>query len=191
MAGGESRVAWGRTDRPGLETLQLVRSDAGTAADGRVLVVLDGAAVSAHYRVEHDAAWRFRQARIELDGSDVTRSIEIRRDPSGQWTVDGSRRPDLDGCEDFDLAATPYTNTSALASRPLSLGESRRLRVAWMQVPSLDVRAVDQEYTRLGASGADGRIARYRYRNIDSGFTGELTVDADGLVIDYGPWVRR
>lgn len=67
-------------------------------------------------------------------------------------------------------------------------GESRRLCVAWVRFPDLHVEAVEQEYTRLDA----GTIpSRYRYRNLKSGFTGELTVDGDGLVIDYGPWRRQ
>jgi hypothetical protein len=190
-ASGESRAAWSRTDRPGLETLRLVRSTAGIRADGIVLTVADGASMSICYRVEHDAVWHFRQARVEAEAKGVTRVVELRRDQSGQWSVDGARRADLDGCEDFDLAATPYTNTPPLAFRPLPPGGSRRLRVAWMQVPGLEVRAVDQEYTRLAADLSDGRVARYRYRNLDSGFTGELSVGADGIVIDYGPWARK
>lgn len=187
----ETHAAWSRTDRPGLETLRLVRSTGGTRAEGFVLAVVDGVSMSIRYRVEHDAAWRFRQATIESEANGLTRVVELRRDPGGQWSVDGTRREDLDGCEDFDLAVTPYTNTPPLASRPLSSGEGRKLRVAWMQVPGLDLRAVDQEYTRLDAGGPGSRFARYRYRNLDSGFTGELSVDADGIVIDYGPWVRR
>jgi hypothetical protein len=187
----ESRVAWAWTDRPGLETLRLVRTATGTTAEGSVLVVLDGTPISARYSVEHDAAWRFRQASIETDRAGSRRTVDIRRDRGGQWTVDGVPRPDLDGCDDLDLAVTPYTNTPALASQPLAEGQSRRLRVAWLQVPGLDIRVVDQEYTRLGSIGPDAKVARYRYHNPDSGFVGELTLGADGLVVDYGPWVRR
>lgn len=190
-AKSESRVAWVWTDRPGLETLRLVRNAAGTTAEGTVLVILDGAPISARYTVEHDAAWRFRQARIETDRSGITRAVDIRRDEGGRWTIDGVPRPDLDGCDDLDLTVTPYTNTPALASQPLTPGTSRRLRVAWVLVPGLDVRAVEQEYTRLNSNGPDVRIARYRYHNLDSGFTGELTLGADGLVAEYGPWARR
>jgi len=184
----ESRVAWGWTDRPGLETLRLVRKAAGTTAEGSVLVVLDGTPISARYTVEHDAAWRFREARIETDRAGSTRKVDVRRGERGQWTVDGLPRPDLDGCDDLDLTVTPYTNTPPLASQPLRPGASRRLRVAWVQVPGLDIRSVDHEYTRLDSR--DG-LARYRYRNLDSGFTSELTLGADRLVVEYGPWARR
>jgi hypothetical protein len=187
----ESRVAWAWTDRPGLETLRLVRDATGTTAEGSVLVVLDGAPVSTRYTVEHDAAWRFRQARIETNRAGSTRTVDIRRGPRGEWTVDGAPRQDLDGCEDLDLMVTPYTNTPTLASQPLAVGNSRRLRVAWVQVPGLDIRAVDQEYTHLGWIGPDARVARYRYHNLDSGFVGELTLGSDGLVVEHGPWARR
>jgi hypothetical protein len=63
--------------------------------------------------------------------------------------------------------------------------------VAWVLFPSLVVRAVSQEYERLEPerSGA-GLRPRYRYRNLDTGFVGELTVDEAGLVLEYGPWRR-
>jgi hypothetical protein len=186
----ESRVSWDWTDRSGFETLRLVRNPAGTTAEGNVVVVLEGMPVSVEYRVEHDASWRFREARIETGRPGYARTVHIHRNQSGRWTIDGALRSDLEGCEDLDLAATPYTNTPALASRPLAPGESRRLRVAWVQVPALEIRSVEQEYTRLDSGGSSG-TARYRYRNLESGFTAELSVDAHGLVINYGPWVRR
>jgi len=187
----ERRVAWARNDQPSLETMRLVRGGEGNRAEGAILGVADGVSISTRYSIEHDAAWRFRQARIETEVNGVTRAVSLRRDENGQWSIDGTRRADLDGCEDFDLATTPYTNTPPLQSHALAPGQSRKLRVAWVQVPGLDVRAVEQEYSRLIANGSDGSVARYCYRNLDGGFTAELSVDADGLVIDYGPWVRR
>jgi hypothetical protein len=85
---------------------------------------------------------------------------------------------------------TPFTNTPPLRACPLAPGEARSLRVAWVRWPELEVVPVEQEYRRVGASGPEtpGAPERYRYRNLDSGFEGELTVDDDLLVIDYGPW---
>lgn len=186
----ERRVSWSWTDRPGLESLRLSRDADGVTAEGRVLVVLDGVPVTAGYRIEHDVRWRFLAARIEGGPPDGARALEIRRDEPGRWFVDGAPRPDLDGCEDLDFMATPYTNTPPLAAHRLALGERRRLRVAWVRLPDLHVRAVEQEYVRLETGDADEEARRYRYHNLESGFTGELTVDADGLVLEYGPWLR-
>jgi len=186
-ARSERHVRWEWTDRPGLEALSLESSAAGTVAESRVLVLLDGAPVRAHYRIEHDAAWRFHAAQIEGGPLGAPCQVDIRRSAEGQWTVNGGPRHDLEGCEDVDLMATPYTNTPPLAAHPLAPDECRALRVAWVRFPDLEVRAVTQEYTRLDTPGA----RRYRYRNLESGFVGELTVDDGGLVVDYGPWVRR
>jgi hypothetical protein len=181
-------LRWEWTDRPGLEALSLEANARGTVAEGRALVLLDGVPVRVRYRVEHDAAWRFQAALIEASGLDAPRQVDIRRSAQGRWTVDGVPRPDLEGCEDVDLMATPYTNTPPLLAHPLAPGEARALRVAWVRFPDLGVRAVPQEYTRL-ETGAGAQ--RYRYRNLESGFTAELTLDDNGLVVDYGPWVRR
>ena len=181
-------IRWEWIDRPGMETVSIERLASGTVARGSVLVVLDAVALRASYRIVHDVTWRFLEAHVEAGPLESPRTLQIRRSSSGRWEVDGAPRPDLDGCEDVDLMITPYTNTPPLAARALAPGESRRLCVAWVRFPDLHVEAVEQEYTRLDA----GTIpSRYRYRNLKSGFTGELTVDGDGLVIDYGSWRRQ
>lgn len=176
------------TDRPGLETASVYRSDAGVVARGRVLVVLERAPLRVGYTIEHDVRWRFREAIIESGPLDAPRELHIRRLPDGRFEVDGAARPDLDGCEDIDLMVTPYTNTPPIAAHSLARGESRRLRVAWVRFPELEIRAVEQEYTRLEPGASE---ERYRYRNLETGFTSELSLDSDGLVVDYGPWKRR
>lgn len=151
-------------------------------------MVLDGTPLRAGYTIEHDALWRFREAKVETGTVDAPRELHIRRLPDGRWEVDRAPRPDLDGCEDIDLMVSPYTNTPPIAAQSLAPGESRRLRVAWVRFPELEVEPVEQEYTRLDPGTSP---ERYRYRNLVSGFVGELSVDADGLVLDYGPWKRR
>jgi len=174
---GERLVAWEWTDRAGLEAARVASGADGVTADGRV--VLGGAPLAVRYRVRHDESWRFRDARVEAGG----RTVEIARDAAGAWRAGGAARPDLAGCEDVDLQASPYTNTPPIAAAALALGARRRSRVAWVLFPSLEIRAVEQEFV-----GPDAE--RYRYRNFDSGFVGELTVDADSLVVAYGPWAR-
>ena len=47
----------------------------------------------------------------------------------GRWTVDGAPRPDLDGCVDVDIAATPLTNTFPIRRLAhLAVGEPADVR---------------------------------------------------------------
>lgn len=190
---------WRWADRPGLESLEISLDGDEVVADGAVLVVLDSVPTEIRYRLAYDREWRFLRGTIRTravsGGAEGTeRTLEIAREAAAggdpEWRIDGEPRPDLAGCTDIDLMVTPFTNTPPLRAHPLAPGEARSLRVAWVRWPGLEVVPVEQEYRRLGgdAPETDDSPERYRYRNLDSGFEGELTVDDALLVIDYGPW---
>ena len=122
--------------------------------------------------------WRYE---IRLDGWVTTAatvgtlSLEHRADG---WIVDGAARPDLDAAIDVDIVLTPFTNTLPIRRRPLEIGEHADFVMAWVDVPSLEVSADPQRYTRLDAT-------HYRFESLDSDFTRDLEVDADGIVVSY------
>ena len=94
------------------------------------------------------------------------------------WRVDGVPRPDLAEAIDVDLVLTPFTNTLPIRRHPLEVGEHVDFVMAWVDVPSLEVTADPQRYTRLDAT-------HYRFDSLDSDFTRDLEVDADGIVVRY------
>ena len=184
----DREIVWEWLDRPGLEHLSLHVGGEGIVADGIVVVDLDRA-VRLRYRVLCDAAWRVRSASLSVEAGKTLRTVELLRDEAGAWRVDGAGRPDLDGCEEIDIQATPFTNTLPIRRLKLHPGLPHRLRVAYILVPSLTVEPGEQEYTRLDPSDPP---RRFRYRNPGNGFVAELDVDADGLVVGYGAiWRRR
>ena len=175
---------WTSWNGRGLEHLRLEVLADRVRADGWILGE-DGAGrpFRASYVVECDGAWRVRRARVEVL-EDPPRVLDLRADGLGRWTD-----LPLDGCIDVDIFPSPFTNT--LPIRRLADAEPGRpvaIDVAWVAAPELTVRLSRQEYTLL-ARGAEG--ARWRYRGLDSGFTTELDVDRDGLVLDYPGLARR
>ncbi|MEZ5648695.1 MAG: putative glycolipid-binding domain-containing protein, partial [Alphaproteobacteria bacterium] len=107
-------------------------------------------------------------------------------DGEGQWKdQNGILVSELDGCIDIDISATPFTNTLPIRRLNLKQGEAADLSVVYIAVPELAPRKVRQRYTCL----EPGKI--YRYEGLDSGFAAEITVDDDGLVIDYPGIFRR
>ncbi len=178
-------IAWEWADRPGLEHCTITATPMGVAADGLALFVLDGTTWRLRYRLACDGGWRFTEATLTLDDGGAPRSLTLAHAGDG-WLVDGRPRPDLAGCVDIDIRATPLTNTLPLRRLDLAEGVPQAATVAYVSIPDLAVSPVRQRYTRLAGTGS------YRYENLDNGFTADLTVDADGLVVDYpGPWRRR
>lgn len=138
----------------------------GTEANGTFIRVFRGAPIRVDYVVRCDAGWS-------------TRYVEVRC---------GRRRIALDalppGCDDVDIMAVTYTNTLPIRRLHLPVGESREIRAAFFTVPELEVRVARQRYTRLSEN-------EYRYEGLETGFTAVLTVDEDGIVVDYPQLSRR
>jgi uncharacterized protein len=115
--------------------------------------------------------------------------IELLADGEGRWNGRGGEPvPELDGCIDVDISATPFTNTLPIRRLGLESGESEELMITYVRVPELLVGPERQRYGCLETQ-TDGGL--YRFEALPSGFTAELPVDAEGLVIDYPGLFRR
>lgn len=180
-------VAWERTDQPrGLSVARCEPLDDGWLFHGSEILVGEEM-LSCTFSVLVGPDWVTRRAEVlSVSGAgEVRRVLEV---SEGRWTVDGAPRPDLEGCVDVDIAATPLTNTFPIRRlADLGVGTSVTSAVAWVDVPALDVTRVDQTYERL--ADRDG-LARWQYSDpIHGAFV--LTVDDEGLVLDYEGFATR
>lgn len=177
-------VRWRDVENGGLEHLHLRLDDDQVVAEALVIGGEEGAPYGLRYRVVCDRAWRVREMLVTLAGGD--REIRLRSEGDGRWfDRTGRLVPDLDGCIDIDIAATPFTNTLPIRRLDLQEGQSQDIRVVYVPVPALEISAVDQRYTCVD------RGQRYRYEGFPRGFAADLTVDADGLAIDYPGLFQR
>jgi uncharacterized protein len=180
-------VAWERTDqRRGLSLARREQLDDGWRFHGSEILVGDET-LSCTFGVVVGPDWVTRRAEVlsVSGGGEVRRVLEA---SEGRWTVDGHPRPDLEGCVDVDIAATPLTNTFPIRRlADLAVGESVTSAVAWVDVPTLAVARVDQTYERLPDRD---RLACWRYRDPAHGAF-VLTVDHEGLVVDYERFATR
>jgi len=191
VSDGLRNVYWRPWDDPGLEQLNLQLDADGARALGLILLMRDGAHFRCRYRLETDAAWRLRRltfAVADAEDTAVGRAV-VECDGAGHWRVNEQERPDLDGCVDVDIQITPFTNTLPIRRLSLAPGESAEIRVAYLPVPELAPRPAEQRYTCLAPRGAAG--GRFRYEGLFRGFTADLPVDGDGLVMDYPETFRR
>ena len=183
-------VAWERADESGGFSVarreRLEPPDAGWLFHGSEVLVGEQT-LSCTFCVVVGPDWVTR--RVEVRSVSTVGEAQRRLKVSdGHWTVDGAARPDLDGCVDVDVAATPLTNTFPIRRLAhLAVGRSVTSTVAWVDVPALGVTRVEQTYERLEDRD---ELAAWRYSDpTHGGFV--LTVDTEGLVVDYEGFARR
>ncbi|BDP42129.1 transcriptional regulator [Deinococcus aetherius] len=167
-------VLWRGVDSRG-ESLEHLRLGASRAR-GTVIGRAGAGVFTLGYVVEIDPDGHPRLTTLRVvDGP----TLQLRRSWDGGWSDDHGRPlPELTGCTDVDIQATPFTNTLPLRRLNLPVGAGAVVLAAWVGVPELGVRAVPQRYTRLAEH-------TYRYENLESGYAVEITVDAQGLVTRY------
>ena len=178
----ERNLIWSRLDTQGMEHLHLTENQHGIAASGLILVVEENVPYRIKYTVHCDISWHVREVHVALLDTNIP-AVHLRADSKGHWTTDTHEKlPLLDGCIDVDISATPFTNTVAIQRLQLGLDEVAEITVAYINVPTMQLSAVEQRYTCL-ASDEDG--GSYQYAGYPSGYQAELTVDRDKLVIAY------
>jgi uncharacterized protein len=177
-------VAWERADEGVGHSAARVEAVPGGWIFHGAEVLAEPEPGSCWFRVEIDDGWVTRSAEVVAFGGPGERRLVLEADHERRWSRDGARAPELDGCLDVDIAATPLTNTFPIRRlQGLPVGGTVTAPVAWVDVPALTVERVDQTYRRLDLSTWEYRDTRYGpFR---------LTVDEEGLVRDYEGLARR
>jgi hypothetical protein len=181
-------VMWAQVSGSAMEHLHLTQQKDEIVADGMVLLKYQkDAPVRVHYTVRCDSKWIVREVSLHVVSLAGTRQ-QLTADGTGHWFRRGKKLAALDGCLDVDINVTPFTNTLPIRNLALKPGESAEINVVYITLPECTFRPARQRYTCLELTPESGR---YKYESLTSGFTREITVDADGLVIDYpGIWQR-
>jgi hypothetical protein len=180
-------VVWAGTDAWRAEEARLELTPAGVRAEGTQIGV-QPAPYRLTYALDATEGWVTRRLAVRLsDPSGAQRSVLLEHDGAGAWRVDGEDAAALDGALDCDLGFSPLTNLMPLRRHGLheQAGEVEFL-MAWVDVPSLAVVPYRQRYTHVAA-----RRVRFASLDLHEGFTAELEVDADGLIVTYPQLARR
>jgi hypothetical protein len=135
---------------------------------------------------EHDRAWTYRilcdanwhALSLSLAEVDGDARLELEGDGHGAWSSMGRPVPELEGAVDLDLTITPFTNTLPIRRLPVDIGQTAEIVTAYVDFPGLTLRPDPQRYTRLSAT-------IYHFEALDSDFEQDITIDADGFVVDY------
>ena len=175
-------VFWRPLDEIGLEHLLLSMSDDGIRADGMILQTKAGRGpFRARYRIEAGPDWTMRACHIRVEEPGrPERRLDLRVDGESRWRDEatGNPLPALEGCREVDIQVSPFTNSLPIGRLKLAADEAREILAAYITVPEITLSRAPQRYTRLARD-------RYRYEGLGTGFAADLSIDADGLVLDY------
>lgn len=177
-------VRWRPQTGEGLEHLTIEPAEGGYRVRSVVVGSSEGRDFGAFYSAVIDSGWRVLSFRIEpSDGG----RLALSSPEPGRWVdEDGFDRPDLTGCVDIDLSATPFTNTLPIRRLGLTRADGEvTLPVLYVPFGDLAPKPAVQFYRAL----EDGR--RYRFENGDRSFATDLPLDEDGLVLDYPNLFKR
>lgn len=126
-----------------------------------------------------DSVWCTRRLELHLRGADV-RDLSIERTGASSWKVDGRERPDLSGCDEIDLSATPFCNALALRRFGAPPGGAGEITALYVGFPELRLAPSRQRYEC---------VARNEFVYVDlglyAGFRAHISVDDDGIVRAY------
>ena len=188
--------SWRGEDDPARIDHAFIRlSDSGMFAHGSSITAL----YSTSWRLDAADGWRTRTLDVSVHSDGWSRTLNLARSGDGTWTATAQERGDVElapaglldaavvkGAVDCDLGLCPVTNTMPIRRLRLLDEDVSEvpLVMAWVDVPSLCVIRSDQVY----GSADYGRV---RYRSYSRDFQAELTVDDDGVVIDYPGLARR
>jgi hypothetical protein len=168
---------WRLEDGTGLEHLNLNPSGDTIVADGVIIGNRGGEPYGVRYRAVCDKGWTTLSLDIETtDG----RSLNLVSDGAGHWSnAAGESLPALTGCIDIDLAGSPFTNTLPIRRRDLGPDSGPiEFRMLYVPFQTFEPTVDEQRYRCL-------KPGLYRYEAVDRTFAADLSVDEDGLVIDY------
>ena len=152
--------------RSGFEVAYFVAREHGWRIDGTTTAIEDAQTWVVTYRIEADAAWATRSARITARTATGRCETLLESDGVGRWLVDGRPAPYLDGCMDVDLESSAMTNTLPVHRLDLQPGARADAPAAYVRALTLTAHRLDQVLRAdLGRGGTPSiRLRRSRFR---------------------------
>ena len=182
-----SELIWQHLDQPGWEHVRVQDDHPGWTVFDSIFVRHHGGQVlRGGYTLVTDKQWRTLEVRLMVETEPGSmEGIHLLTEGDGHW-MDAYEKPmpELEGCLDVDIQWSPLTNTLPVNRLPLAAGEEQELKVAYIALPQLTVQPVAQRYERL----ADNLV---RYSSETRELQREITVDAEGFVMDYPTFFTR
>ncbi|MFN2399144.1 MAG: putative glycolipid-binding domain-containing protein [Gemmatimonadaceae bacterium] len=178
----DSAILWRRLDQPGHESARVLFEHTHWRLAGSAVFLYESKPCRLDYSVVCDAEWRTEWAAVAGWVGDDKVGMDLTVDGAQRWRLNGTEYPEVAGCIDLDLNFSPSTNLLPIRRLALPVGESAKVRAAWLRFPGFVLEPLEQIYHHVDAG-------KYRYESAGGAFVTDLAVSADGFVTRYpGFW---
>jgi hypothetical protein len=131
-----------------------------------------------------------RRLRLSHDGDDGWR-CEAEEEGDARLPPAGGDAQAVAGALDCDLGLSPMTNLMPVRRHALHEGPGEvDFLMAWVSVPDLGLHASKQRYEHVRGD-TDTAVVRFVDLGLHRGFSSQLELDSDGLVLVYPELARR
>jgi uncharacterized protein len=192
--------AWAKDDPPGAEFAEIALEPGRLDARG-VAIGTEPVPYQLEYALRTASDFVTERLQVMARGAGWRRALDLRRGADGAWSVDAEAEGDLPlpdpggdvaevaGALDCDLALSPVTNMMPIRRHDLMRGGGPvELTMAWVSVPDLGLIPDGQRYRFISAE-EDRSVVRFEA--VDGTFAGDITLDREGLVVDFPGIARR
>ena len=185
-------LTWQGVDVPRLEGVRLVLTERSMRATGALVSPANGdePAFAATYSLATGDGGVVSRVSVRSVSADGERQVTLNRSEEGIWLIDhgqGTTRTSFNGAVDVDVASCVLFN--ALPVRRLGLhrqaGE-HELPMVYVDLPGLSVDLVRHGYRSQPRNTVPPTVT---FTSGEDNF--DLTVDEEGIVLDYPGFARR
>lgn len=174
-----------------MESVRLQLSGNRIKANGRIVAAAtsNNPAFSAYYDLQTDDAGATRRLGLTVTLAERERQLSVARDEENMWLVtdhSGESRAGFDGALDIDVVFSPFFNT--LPIRRCGLHQepnSVTVPVIYVKLPEMALTPAVISYGTAGSESTE----KIKVHSPVSDTT--LTIDADGLIVDYPGLAER
>lgn len=177
----ERTIIWKGIFYRTIEYCRISHQDHNTLINGTITGMAETQPVNIQYQISLDNGFNPVSFLLRSTGEKEFQVVMFRRNEKW-YDKSGQHQAQFDGCADIDIALTPFTNTIPIERLHLKTGESGIIDVVYIDPLEGKLSPAQQRYTRL-------EVGRYRYESLSTKFVSELSVDSDGIVLNYpGLW---
>ena len=174
----QHNILWTGIEYYSLENCLVQSSPSGVKIQSTIIGLYEDEIYHAEYTLHTNSQWLTTMASIVCRHADVIQTLQLHRNPDGNWQLNGNEIPALNDCMDIDIPITPFTNSLPINRLGLNMGETKEISVVYLDLLAESMRPVRQQYSRKSEF-------IYHYENVPNDFEADVEVDDHGFVITY------